>query len=264
MRLGLLIGCCAVSLLSACGQAAVHPAANTSHSTAMAQSQPTQRADVAVELAAKLGDDVSDATLAAPPDAFTGVSGVWLYLTVPTLDGPVGVQARWHALLVAGDYNASVPPGVAPVVGFSIVPASDPNCATALSSLSCGAPGTRLSDLPSYDTSGWGVSDANLNATVAANLAASGLSLVSISFLRPDSFSVPVVVAKTANPGEFLRLHQTGLAAVFGDPVDLEGAYLEVVDGNGNAAAVSALASRLSQGVSWIRPDLAPAANPEG
>jgi hypothetical protein len=68
------------------------------------------------------------------------------------------------------------------------------------------------------------------------------------------------VVAKAADPAEFIRDHPNFTFDVFGDLDNWEGVYFEIDDASGNPIWQSGSSSRTGLGTSWTDPNFG---NPE-
>jgi hypothetical protein len=87
-------------------------------------------------------------------------------------------------------------------------------------------------------------SDADIKASLAAELAQQHLAPVSIDVLRAAQ-PAPVVVAMTSNPRRAARDANTTIGALFGvNPAKYEGYYLEIRDTNSKPVLIESAAFR--------------------
>jgi hypothetical protein len=99
-------------------------------------------------------------------------------------------------------------------------------------------------------------SDADIKASLSAELAQQHLTPVSIDVLRAAQ-PAPVVVATTTDPRRAAKDANTIIGALFGiDPPKYEGYYLEIRDTSSKPVIIESAAFRSGSGRVWVRPDL--------
>jgi len=99
-------------------------------------------------------------------------------------------------------------------------------------------------------------SDAEVKASLGAQLARYGLAPVSIDVLHADQ-PAPAVVATTGDAGRAARDANEIIGALFGtNPPTYEGYYLEIRDGKAAPVLIETAAFRSGSGRLWVRPDV--------
>jgi len=218
----------------------------------------------AQEQARALGNDIVAVQLGPAPEAFHS-DARWLFVTVDSTDGAAGLEARWHALLLAGSYNTqATASGSQDIEGASVIDGRDLACNDAPTSLQCEAPGGLVTGLPPIDVGPWDNPWADVKGDIENRASDNGINVIDIEGVPSGNYTAPVVTIQVDDPRAFLSEHENGMVVVFGDTSRYEGALLKIVDSNGTPVAESGIVSRLWQGLLWVQPDLANALNHGG
>lgn len=166
--------------------------------------------------------------------------GSVLAFDVGAADSRAGIEAVWHASLIAGSFrDRALLAGLPPVVATSL-------------------PGGEESAVGAPDHAPITVTDAPEDE-IAAALTDAGLAGPTFTSLRPGDGVAVAVSGRTRDPEAFLAALASAEALVedvFGDESGFEGVFLEVRDSTGEPFLIVATASRDGSGIVWLRPDL--------
>ena len=201
-------------------------------------------------------------TLAGGEAALAGAV-VKLRVPVPSLASPAWVRADWEANLLsavlidqlyANQRSASTTVDLCEfgqsetaLVDLELV---DPEGRTQLAGPGLGAVAReqKFADPP----------EAELEQTILAGARSLGLGEVTLSFLHPLQIA-PVISIRSDDPlatAKTLEDFKAQTLLVGRDPRQLEGFYLELLDGAGQAVEVRFSMSRAGGGGTWYRPDI--------
>ena len=214
-----------------------------------------QRALLGSILRGATGAQVASARLGRSPGTYR-VPGTWIYLTVRARDQLRGVHAFWQGLLVAGLFrDLSARRGLPRVVGKT---------------MTLTLPGGRRDDGGTTPLDPAGLHKVlqtpvgTIEQLLRQGAFNADVTVQSITFVRLRGTLAPQLVVVTRDPARFVesrsrKLFQL-LAGVDGDGVvgRVEGTYLEVRDKAGKPVLASAYAVRVSEGLGWADPALAP------
>jgi hypothetical protein len=182
-------------------------------------------------------NDVPKVEIGSPPPPYNAKGRSWLTFRLSGLHNrsQLGIWETWLAAGAFRDLSRSR--GLPDVYGFSQSFAdSTPNTHNA--SLFHTAASQRTS-----------VVDAEtMAASIRRNLAAGGLSLVSLQFARPFNLA-PIVIARTDDPNAGKNGWRPKGYPIAGDS-QLEGSFFEVVDGSGKMVYYVAHSTRTQMGMS--------------
>lgn len=166
--------------------------------------------------------------------------GAVLSFDVGAADARTGIEAVWHASLVAGSFrDRARETGLPPVVGTHVAGGGD---------VPVGArdhPPITVVNPPEDE--------------ITAAVADAGLTGPVFTTLRPGAGAAVAVSARTREPEAFLGSLASAEALVedvFGAADAYEGVFLEVRDSAGEPFLIVATATRDGSGIVWLRPDL--------
>jgi len=200
-------------------------------------------------------------TFGDPPSEYRHqTTGPWMYVEVPSVNGPDSVLGGWEAHLLAAAYAAQAPTeGLTPETGLFV--GTGAACLTDRDPRSCDASGGPINDLPVGASAPVPfnptlASDSSLRTRIRSGIQRSGMHVKLITMFRVDDHPVPVVVAQTDDPDGVVA-HPPTDAALFGhDPNGFEGVYFELDNSAGKPVLVQSFASRIGAGISWSAPGL--------
>jgi len=217
-----------------------------------AQGQRSPEQALAESITSRLGKGTILEVQFAPPPASFDLERYghrqWMYVKLPSTDGPSGVHAKFDAALLAGAYNhLAASANARPVTGLVMFSPDTPGCARSPAADSCEAQAGTLVGVPVPDEAAWPTTESASEQRIRARLDAAGVELVSIAFEHPTDYPVPLVVVRAGKGSAFAKWFRES-GEVFGDMKSYEGYYIGVVDAGGNLLAARALTSRLARG----------------
>ena len=193
---------------------------------------------------------IIETELGTPPSAFGTKEQWWLYVRVPSVDGPSGVRPSWEGLLLAVAFNDETTALRDKIGGVSIAGEETRGCRV-LVAPSCEAAGSPVASDVSLPPP---VDPSALERTIRKRLTALGLRAITVTYRPVRSAIAPIVVAQIKRPMKSVKLRGLDLRRIFGGLHRYPGVLLEVDDRTGAPVIVSATVFELDQGLSWARP----------
>jgi hypothetical protein len=187
---------------------------------------------------------IVSAVVAPSPRDIGRVHGPWLYLRAREPGTEAGDRlVEWEAQLVVGAYrDTSARLGLPGARGVTLTALLPNGHSRYDSNGSTGWIGARQRAYPRAIDEAW------MAAQIRRTIIGDGMRPVAIGFVAPDD-AAPIVIASTTDPAQALADRIQFREAAFGNPNNLEGYFIEIVDRTtGRIVSIDDDVGRLSSG----------------
>jgi hypothetical protein len=205
------------------------------------------------QLRARLHTPLIHTTRFRPPPPGYGHGLPWLYVGLTATHGGSGLLAQFYANLLAASYATQASTDKLPHIGGMLpYPAATPACQKNPTADRCPNPFGygRINLQPGFGP-GTTATASNLESDIRLGLASTHLVPVSITFVKPLTSLIPIVIAQTQD-SHHLNL-ATQWETIFGPPNTLQASYLEITDAHGHPLTAQASINNIGTGIAWHR-----------